>query len=191
MKKKFPLIGVYLGMLLLLCIGLSVTCTSCKEKPSFFSNDDIESSNDSILVAQYIDRVANPEFLTVKEIFDFRGKMVENAQIDSLIISLPENVLMNVSTVVLNKFGTATKKELYDEYRANIEVYTNLPQSSSENKPDTAPKSEANKTPTQMEDATTRVVTEGPKESVISYNFKDSVINGKKAKVETKIITYE
>ena len=98
---------------------------------------------------------------------------------------------MNVATVVINKFGTATKRQIYDEYRANMEVYTNLPQSSTENKPDTAPKPEANKTPTQMEDAQTRVVTEGPTGSVVSYNFKDSVINGKKAKVETKITTYE
>lgn len=190
MKKKIPLLGMYLLTFLIVCVVTFLTC-ACSGRAPWAKPESTVTQSDSMLVAQYVDRIVNPEFLTVKEVFEFRSKTVENAQVDSLILALPENILMNVATVVINKFGTATKRQIYDEYRANMEVYTNLPQSSTENKPDTAPKPEANKTPTQMEDAQTRVVTEGPTGSVVSYNFKDSVINGKKAKVETKITTYE
>ena len=54
MKKKFPVIGAYLLGLLMVFVGITLTCSSCKEKPAFFGGDDSECESDSILVAQYI-----------------------------------------------------------------------------------------------------------------------------------------
>lgn len=181
-KTKIPLLGMYIITFLIACV-ITFLVSACNGRTPWSKPEPIEAQSDSILVAQYIDRVINPEFLTVKEIFEYRDKVLENAQVDSIILSLPENILTNVATVVLNKFGTATKRQIYDEYRANNDVYKNLPNS-------TASKSDNTATNTQVEDAQTGA--EGsPKESTVSYNFRDSVIDGKKARVETKVITYD
>ena len=179
MKKKFPLIGAFLMSLLLVCVMLE----SCKNGPAWVDPAEPESASDSVLVAQYIDRVSNPTFINTNEVITFRNRLIENVSVDSLITALPEKTLVNVAGVVINKFGTATKLQIADEYRANRSVYENLP------KIDTSPQqSITSKENTQMEDATTRV---GTSPKVTSVTFRDTVINGKKYKVETKIAEYE
>lgn len=184
MKKKIPVIGAYLLGLLMVFVGITLTCSSCKEKPAFFGGDDSECESDSILVAQYIDRVSNPTFINIHEVLSFRDKLIENAAIDSLITALPEKTLTDVAGVVINKNGVATKKQIAEEYRANQQVYNNLPDKTTDINEPTAEK------PTQTEAVQTRVV-DAPVENAVKYNYRDTVINGKKIRIETKTIEYE
>lgn len=187
MKKKIPLLGMYLLTFLIVCVVTFLTC-ACNGRAQWAKPESTVTQSDSMLVAQYVDRIVNPEFLTVKEVFEFRSKTVENAQVDSLILALPENILMNVATVVINKFGTATKRQIYDEYRANISVYENLPNNTSDtsNNAKNTASTDVEDPPTGVDKA---VIEQVP--STTAYNFRDTVINGKKTRIETKTITYE
>lgn len=180
MKRKFPLIGVYIITFLIAMCTAVIMCACSTGNP--WKTDSSKTGADSALVAEYIDHVTNPEFVNVREVLDFRLRTIENYQVDSLIMAIPEDVLINVASVVLKKYGKVTKPDIAEEFRANQTVYNNLP--SPQNSPIINNPTEQK---TQLEAVPTRV--EEPSSSVTIS--KDTVINGKKYKIETKTIQYD
>ena len=115
-------LGGYLTILLLTAVALM---TACKESP--WSNPNHDTACDSVTVSQTVDAYVNPQFTSVEEVLDFRQQMHENFTIDSIFRTMHEQVLNNVSSVLLKKSGTIDKKSIIEEYRTNSTVYDNLP----------------------------------------------------------------
>lgn len=176
MKKKFPVMGFLIGVLLALVATLS-SCEQCSTltMPATTSNE----VSDSVLVAQYIDRVVNPKFISVSEVVNFREKALISAETDSVFLGIPKETLVNVSSVVIKQFGTASKQQIVNEFQRNRAVYENLP-----NEAETTP---SNIQPTEDVPATTV----DKQESSVFFNIRDTVINGKKGKVEQKVTLYD
>lgn len=173
MKTKLSFLGTYiLGVLALVLVMSTILC-SCDRVRTTVSDE----SESDVLNKEYIEHITNPNFLTVNEVIEFTNRNRENAQIDSLLLSLPEPTLVNVASVVIKQCGVASKKQIYDEYNKNRSVYKNLPNQ------DTQQYAATNK---ETEVPATRV-----EEDVSTvYNTRDTVINGRKCTIQTKI-TYE
>lgn len=181
MKKKFPVMGFLIGVLLALVATLS-SCEQCSTLTMPATTSDEVS--DSVLVAQYIDRVVNPKFISVSEVVNFREKALISAETDSVFLGIPKETLVNVSSVVIKQFGTASKQQIVNEFQRNRAVYENLP-----NKAETTPSNIQPKETAQVEDVPATTVDK--QESSVFFNIRDTVINGKKGKVEQKVTLYD
>ena len=53
--------------------------------------------------------------------------MLEEQAIDSAFLSLSDNTIRNVVTVLLKKNSFVKKKDIVEAYRANSNIYDNLP----------------------------------------------------------------
>lgn len=184
MKTKLSFLGKYLLGVMAVVLIFTVTLCSCNKLSHRF-NSDYGETNDSVLVAQYINEITNPQFINPTEVMKYRCLQLENKEIDSLITSLPENILMNVATVLINKRGVATKSQIVDEYRANKSIYENLPDAKNPDKSTPV-------TPTaQKEDVPVTTVDDTREEKSTTYNSRDTIIDGKRCTIQTKIIEYE
>lgn len=83
-------------------------------------------STDSTYIAEDIDAMWNPSLTTVSEVLLLQKRLAEEYDVDQELCSMPEDLLVTVSKVCLNKYGTVKKKDIVDEYRANISVYNNM-----------------------------------------------------------------
>lgn len=181
MKTKLSFLGKYLLGLVAFVMVFTVALCSCNKLSHRFNSDYGETS-DSVLISQYINEITNPQFINPIEVMKYRCRQLENKEIDSLITSLPENVLINVATVLINKNGITTKSQIIDEYRANRSIYENLPDTKPSDKTTTV-------TNAQVEDVpVTKVDTR--EETATTYNSRDTIIDGKKCTIRT-IIEYE
>lgn len=176
MKTKLSFIGTYFISLLLIAVGMFVLCSCDQLAPQLAKTTE---QSDSVLFAQYIDRIVNPEFSSTSEILQFRQCKIKNAQIDSVFMSMDDETIRNVASVCLKRGSPITRKDLIDEYQKNSDIYQALPRSIEiAGKKDTAPEEP-------------RVTQVGmPSETTISVNLKDTIIEGKKYRIETKLVEY-
>lgn len=187
MKKLF---GMFTCLLVtLLCIVASCTVTSCDNLQDA-KNALSKSQVDTAFVKECVYSVVTPEFTTIDEVLLCQQKLNNNAYVDSMFMSLPENLLKNVATVLLKKTGRATKKAIVNEYISNKDIYKNLPIQPGEQETETTlvPLKQQNSTPTVVEE-----LQPGGKGKVAStsYQVKDTTIDGKKADIVTKTTVYE
>ena len=169
-------LGAYLGAYLIaltFAVG-GCTLTSCDRLVSY--PDNYDKASDSVLVAQQVEAIANPVFETVKEVILYRYQADQGATIDSIFSALTDEQVKNVSTVVINRDGCATKKSIVEEYRANNTVYDNLPTASQ------------SADVSQKVDLSSTDLGNRHEEDVISteYQYRTDTINGVPKKVQIK-----
>ena len=127
-----------------------------------------------------IEEYLNPTFDDVNVLLTYRDVLSKEHQMDSVFLTLPEPVLKNVVTVLLNKYGETTREDVVNEYVKNKEIYDNL------RTPPLPSTTEAN-------DSADKIINGLVQEShqktrAVMYEFKDSIINGKKVRIK---ITHE
>lgn len=167
-------LGIYLIALTLIVVG-ACTLTSCDRLVSY--PDNYDKASDSVLVAQQVEAIANPVFETVKEVILYRYQADQGATIDSIFSALTDEQVKNVSTVVINRDGCATKKAIVEEYRANNTVYDNLPTAS-----------QSANVSQKVDLSSTDLGNRRDESDVIStsYQYRTDTINGKPVKIQTK-----
>ena len=172
LKQKLSMLTV--GILAIAAI--LITSISCEKAPWSQQSDD---SNYEISVASEMDAILNPMFSSVKEIKDFRNRLVDEYNTDVCFRSMPDDVLFNVSTVCLKKNTYVTKKDIVEEYRANSDVYNNLETNGPE------------KTNDAKKDTTVVEGQQLPAPSSISYHYEIDTINGRPVKTLIELRKYE
>lgn len=163
----------------IISIAGSVAVVSCKNGPSV-----LKPAVGVEQVAEAIDSIVNPQLYTTKDVFELQNKLLVNAYMDSVFMSIDQRTLENVSSVCLKRLHIVTKDDIVSEFLKNRSVYDNLPVENSPNNasPDTTKKeTPIAKVEIVKEEKTT--VTEAPPTRVESQsgNYKDTVIDGKHA----------
>ena len=135
--------------------------TSCSGRP----DKSQSTSVDSVVVAEQIEGIVNPQFDNVSAVLTYKDELSTNEYEDSVFRQMNPTMLYNIATVVINRDKIATKTSIVKEYENGKQIYDGLPK--------VVPDS----------------ISHGPKSREISYEsgLKDTVINGKKAKVKTTI----
>lgn len=134
-------------------------------------------------VATALDSIVNPQLYTTKDVFELQNKLLVNAYMDSIFMSLDQKTLDNVAGVVLNKQHIVTKDDIVHEFIKNRAVYENLP---TNNPPDSATTPKTEEKPLAkieiIEEGKT-TVTEAPPTRVEEKpaGYKDTTVNGKHA----------
>lgn len=157
MKKNNLLKFVFWVFALLLILCATLELTSCTRHIHANLYPD---STDSIEQVQQLDYYFNPTFTNVDEVLKYKLR-VEKADIDdSIIRHIPNETLINISTVLVNKNKQFTKSDIVDEYLKSQTVYDNLPS-----------------------------VKDLQRDTSQAVSIKDTVINGEKTKIITKTLT--
>lgn len=135
-------------------------------------------------VSSCLDSIVNPRLNTTKDVFELQNKLVVNAYIDSVFMSMDQKTLDNVAGVVLNKHHVVTKDDIVHEFIKNRTVYENLPDNSKA--PTTVTKTEESTSiapNVQIVKEGTTTVTEAPQTRVEEKpaGYKDTTVNGRHA----------
>ena len=174
-------------MLLVAAIG-TMFLMSCNKLGVSSPGDNYDTS-DSAMVAEYVSSVVNPTMLDVTEALSLKKSMLEEQSIDSAFLSLPDNTIRNVVTVLLKKNTAIHKKDIVEAYRANKSIYDNLP---------TDPKvTTVDKIATDLgsrQQSKTDSTTPGGTGNIISnsYSFRTDTVAGKPVRIKIQTIeSYE
>ena len=128
MKKSFKFIRGYLIVVLLAAVALTFCC-SC-DKIGIVKTDVIDKEYADSIIKESVQDYFNPLFTNVDEVVEFRSLSAEEDVIDREFTELPETILVNVASVCIKRDMYATKRSIIYEYRANRQVYDNLPPNS-------------------------------------------------------------
>jgi len=82
------------------------------------------------IVKQSVQNTINPLFDSVDEVLSFRSKTLEGLAIEDEFNNMPEQVLKTVASVIIKREGHASRRSIVYEYKANKQVYDNLPTAS-------------------------------------------------------------
>ena len=143
-------------------------------------SDNYDVANDSVRIAQLFENLSTPQFSTVNEVIEYRNNVMLQDSIDAMFMSLPEEKLVNVVSVLIKKnFATITKKDILDEYVRCRNVYDNLP-STSDKVTSASESKDVNLGSTDLGNRRS--------DSVVStsYSFRTDTINGKPVRVKIK-----
>lgn len=182
MKKALLGLSLVLSIVALILAGFA----SYKMDKLVSPEGDKSAYVDS-LVLESVQNTVNPLFSSVEEVLTFRDLSVEGEAIDNEFNAMPEELLKTVAGTLIKREGHASKRSIVYEYRANRQVYDNLP--SADNKPNgpDAITGESSST----EGNSVRKDSVSPQNEV-RYNQHDTVVGGKTYKVRTKTeTTYE
>lgn len=130
------------------------------------------SCMDSAYIDQQIDYAINPTFDSLEEILIYQDDLKLSDQQEAVFCMLPREVLVNVATVCLRKYGTVTMSDVATEYMENNSVYDNLMSS--------PPDQDAEQTQNTTPDANN---TQSTSAGGISYRSETDTINGEPVKV--------
>lgn len=168
-----------LGLALVLSVCASILSGFTVYKMDKMSLSDDKTSYVDSLVLSSVQNTVNPLFTSVDEVLTFRDMSVEGEAIDSEFNLMPEQLLKIVAGTLIKREGHASKRSIVYEYRANKQIYDNLPQPNPKSTVDgtTSEASSAGGMPYSRLDS---VPTE------VTYNQHDTTINGKTYKVRTK-----
>lgn len=160
MKKSIWHIAMYVIAVIVafVCILHVTACTNKRDASR-------KIYNDSVKIANQIEGIVNPQFDNVSAVLTYKDELSTNEYEDSVFRQMNPTMLYNIATVVINRDKIATKTSIVKEYENGKQIYDGLPK--------VVPDS----------------ISHGPKSREISYEsgLKDTVINGKKAKIKTTI----
>lgn len=163
----------------------SVALVSCDKGPKILQKSAVGVKE----VSNCLDSIVNPRLNTTKDVFELQNKLVVNAYIDSVFMSMDQKTLDNVAGVVLNKHHVVTKDDIVHEFIKNRAVYENLPSNSSVTEP-TSPSTTTEKPIAKIElvEEGKTTVTEAPPTRVEEQpaGYKDTTINGKHALISVQ-----
>jgi len=195
MKKK-PNVLSFIAAYMVAFMGIVALCCSncsCSGKGSFFATSEEKQSQmeqvvDSI-VNMHVQEIINPVFSSVDEALVYKSLDADTHKYNEVFSNMDDQTLQKVCEVLLNRHDVCSKKSIVTEFLAHPDVYPFL---DSETPPDTlkADKKGGFKLELSKEGSTT--VTEAPQSRVedskhSKISIKDTVINGKKATVTTRI----
>ena len=181
MKKTILGLTLVLSICALVLSGLTTYRVDKMSSP-----DGDQSAYVDSLVLSSVQNTVNPLFSSVEEVLTFRDLSVEGESVDSEFNLMPEELLKTVAATIIKREGHASKRSIIYEYRANRQVYDNLPMN--DDKPHDAITAESS----SVEGNSVRKDSiSGPKNEV-RYNQHDTLIGDKTYKVRTKTeTTYE
>lgn len=163
----------------------SVALVSCDKGPKILQKPAVGVEE----VSNCLDSIVNPRLNTTKDVFELQNKLVVNAYIDSVFMSMDQKTLDNVAGVVLNKHHVVTKDDIVHEFIKNRAVYENLPSNSSVTEP-TSPSTTTEKPIAKIElvEEGKTTVTEAQPTRVEEQpaGYKDTTINGKHALISVQ-----
>lgn len=173
MKGLFKFIG---GLCVLLFAAVCMTgCDKLQPQPATV---DIEQLYEP--VQDLLEDFVNPEFTYPEEVKLFQQNLIESKAVDDIFISMPYEVLRNVTQVCLKRDSAITKWDIVEEYQANRAVYDALVPAELP-----APAPEQSNTPTATEEQ------QKPAPSSVSYHYELDTVNGKSCPVLVKEERYE
>ena len=179
MKKFIAWLCATLAAGIIAIVG-SVAVISCENGPRVL--------HPAVAVEQVencLDSIVNPRLYTCRDVFELQQKLLVNAYIDSVFMSMDQEILNNVSTVVLKKLHVVTKDDIVSEYVKGGDIYNNLPSKSDPPAAttDTIKQLSSPVANIQVVKEGTTTVTEAPPTRVDDKpgNYKDTVIDGKHA----------
>lgn len=174
MRRILKFLGTYIALTAIVIVG-ALQLSSCDRMPWNYDT----AKSDSVLVAEQVEAIINPQFTTVQDIIEFRQRTDEGFVVDSIFRALPESVLSNVAAVLIKKDGSVDKKSIVKEYKANKGVYDNLPP---------APISKTEATKDTVDLSSTDLGTRQSDKKVIStsYTYRTDTVNGKPVKIQIK-----
>ena len=163
---------------------------SCDRLKGLNSPGDNYDTSDSAQVAEFVNSITNPQLMSVEEVLSLKNNMLEKQSVDSAFLALDNGIINNVTTVLLKKNKTITKKDILDEYRRCSDVYNNLPKSTASNSvdktgTDLGTRQDSNISTTNSNSSPNNIIS-------TSYSYRTDTINGKPIKIRIqKIESYE
>lgn len=122
MKRFMQILGCITGVLLLSIVSSLGVYNYMEEH--YPRVEDTQASSVPTSTEELVTQVLNPIMTSVDEIVQFRMMLAESEIYDSIFMSVPTDILVNISQVVIGKYGTATKKDIAEEYLQNYnDVY--------------------------------------------------------------------
>ena len=113
---------------ILLCVILAALAGACGyQLAHHFSG--VDWGNQEIPATEEVaeEEIDQPYFFkTVEQILLYQADMIEGARVDSVFLSMPQQVLSSVAKVVLEKEGQLHKVWVVEEYEANKNIYDAL-----------------------------------------------------------------
>lgn len=126
MKKKINVLQlIALATFVVVAAIGSCSFSSCGKMPWDKKSKTLEETIDSLVNAK-VKETVNPVFYSVDEVLVYQDLTNDGNKIDSAFSIMPEDVLKNVSHVLLKKYGTVTKKDIVTEYHNHMDIYPNL-----------------------------------------------------------------
>lgn len=153
-------------------LALTLTSVGCKDMPWHEQNNYDTAFEDSVCVAHMVEDYMNPQFTSTKDILSFKQTLVEERAIDSIFCSLPDEVLNDVASVLIKKYGIADKRDIVREFNTHADIYLSLPQEETKKEVDLASTDLGEK----QEDNTITT----------SYKYRVDTIDGKPVKIMIK-----
>lgn len=87
----------------------------------------VKDATDSASFVKLSEQVTNPVMTTMENVCHLRTKMAENSMIDSIFLSIPPSILINVANVTIGNKKEVTKKDIVEEYMKNYDsIYRHL-----------------------------------------------------------------
>lgn len=157
-------LGVLGALLLAFIVGLAAY--NCGSNPR---NHNKDMRNDSILVT----KVGNPTFYSVNEVISYQEEQLNKEMYDAEFLGIEQQTLETIAYTLIKRFGNVTKRQIVDEYRANSDIFDNLPT--------TDQTTTSKDSSSGMEDQGVTGVNKEP--DSVSFQEKDTTINGTKAKI--------
>ena len=175
MKEKIGFLIVSILLSAIIALGAFALAERNNWLPAPVMNNFDEG--DSIKVAQIYEQLKSPVVYSIKDAQDLQDVMVHESTVDNLFMSIPPDIMRNVTNVLLNKEGYATKQSIVNEYRANGGIYNNLPPA-----PDTNETNDSTKVDLGATDIGSR------QDKTISSSFKrrTDTVNGKPVNIITE-----
>lgn len=184
--KTTGIVGFILSIFALLISGF---CLYSMQNSNIATSDDTEYV-DSLATAT-VQNMINPLFSSVDEVLVYRDLSVEGNVIDLEFNDMPESILKNVAGVIIKREGHASKRSIIYEYRANKQVYDNLP-ATQKNETSTLETVEQKSASSMEGNSVTKVDSPAAPADETRFQQRDTTINGKTYKMRTKTeIMYE
>lgn len=185
MRKFLSWLSCTICAFILATVGATALISCDQTGPRF-----LHPAPDKHAVEVCLDSIVNPTFTNVSDVFELQKTLATNAFIDSVFLSLPPDVLKNVSTVVLKKMHHVTKDDIVGEFLNNRNIYDNLPppdETSNVNSSTTTTTITSTAVPGIVHEETTTVANAQPTRAVgneTSGSYKDTIIDGKPALIK-------
>ena len=114
--------------IILSCIGVMLLSFASSLGYHYYADNANPAQKDSIYVVSEDTLADNPAMMSVEEVLQNHREFCNDVYYDSVYLSIPEEILINVTKVVIGRFGKATVPDIVQEYLKNFQsLYRYLP----------------------------------------------------------------
>jgi len=121
---KIKCFGAVFISLLIACVCLSFG--SCENPPRILQHNQCKCGFDSTMVIDLVQSLHNPTFSSPYDLTRYRHQIEENNKLDSLFMSLPQDVLVDAAKVLLKTSMSVSLSDVIHEYLDNSNIYDTL-----------------------------------------------------------------